>query len=171
MSLESWAAIAEIVGAIAVVVTLIYLAIEISQNTASVRANAYQTWSDAKVALYDHSSDTLSRSIAQGLDSPSALTSDNYIQFAFWCQQFVLASQTTYFLQKDGIIPESVFQTDLATTAELLSNTPGGSQWWAAGARTQFSEEFVNAIEAIFDEPNEIQRWAFTEGRVFHPIE
>ena len=159
------------VGALAVVGTLIYLAIELRQNTASVRATAYQTWSDAKTALFEHSSDTLSRTIAQGLDDPSVLTKDNYIQFAFWCQQYVLAAQTTYFLQKDRIIPDSVFRTEFATTAELLSNTLGASQWWLAGARTQFSEEFVNAIEAEFGMPNDIQRWIFTEGRGFHTAE
>ena len=167
MSLESWAAIAEIVGALAIVATLIYLAIELRQNTASVRASAYQTWSDAKRALFEHSSETLSRTIARGLDNPSSLTNDDYIQFAFWCQQHVLAAQTTYFLQQDRIIPDSVFQTEFATTAEFLSKVPGPSQWWAAGARTQFSEEFVKAIEAEFGKPSEFQRWAFVRGFFF----
>ena len=171
MDWQAVGAISELIGAVAVVVTLIYLAVQIRQNTSGIRASAYQTWSDAKTALYEHSSDTLSRTIAQGLDNPLALTNDNYIQFAFWCQQYVLAAQTTYFLQKDGIIPHSVFQTEFATTAELLSNTLGASQWWAAGARTQFSEDFVNAIEAEFDKPTDMQRWHFTEGRGFHPAE
>ena len=164
-------AISETIGAVAVVVTLIYLAVQIRQSTSGIRASAYQTWSDAKTALFEHSSDTLSRAIAQGLDDPLTLTNDNYIQFAFWCQQYVLAAQTTYFLKKDGIIPDSVFETEFATTALLLSNSAGGSQWWAAGARTQFASEFVNAIEAEFGKPTDIQRWIFTEGRGFHPAE
>ena len=157
-----------LVANIAVVAGIVFLAIEVSQNTNSVRASAYQTWSDAKTALFEHSSESLSRAIAQGLDDPLKLTNDNYIQFAFWCQQYVLAAQTTYFLNKDGIIPNSVFEKDFDTTVLLLSNSAGGSQWWTAGARTQFSEEFVTALEAEFGKPKDIQRWIFTEGRGFH---
>jgi hypothetical protein len=160
-----------LVANIAVVAGIVFLAIEVNQNTDSVRASAYQTWSDAKIALFDHSSESLSRTIAQGLDDPLSLTNDNYIQFAFWCQQYVLAAQTTYFLNKDGIIPDAVFEKEFEITVLLLSNSAGGSQWWAAGARTQFTEEFVNALEVEFGKPTNIQRWIFTEGRGFHPAE
>ncbi len=160
-----------LVANIAVVAGIVFLAIEVSQNTDSVRASAYQTWSDAKIALFEHSSESLSRTIAQGLDDPLSLTNDNYIQFAFWCQQYVLAAQTSYFLNKDGIIPDTVIEKEFETTVLFLSNSAGGSQWWAAGARTQFAEEFVNAIEAEFGKPTSIQRWIFTEGRGFHPAE
>ena len=34
----------EFVGAIAIVITLIYLAVQLKQNTATVKANAYQEW-------------------------------------------------------------------------------------------------------------------------------
>ena len=160
-----------LVANIAVVAGIVFLAIEVNQNTDSVRASAYQTWSDAKIALFEHSSESLSRTIAQGLDDPLSLTSDNHIQFAFWCQQYVLAAQTTYFQNKEGIIPNSVFEKEFGTTVLLISNSAGGSQWWAAGARTQFSDEFVNALEAEIGKPTDIQRWFFTEGRGFHPAE
>ncbi len=39
MSLEHWAAVAEIVGAIAVVATLIYLAIQVKQNTGAIQSS------------------------------------------------------------------------------------------------------------------------------------
>ena len=39
MSLEAWAAIAEIIGAIAVVVTLAYLAVQIRQNSNAIRSS------------------------------------------------------------------------------------------------------------------------------------
>ncbi len=42
MTIQDWGAIGEIVGGIAVVVTLIYLAAQIRQNTRAVRANTFQ---------------------------------------------------------------------------------------------------------------------------------
>ena len=47
MKLEKWALIAEIIGGIAVVVTLVFLVLGIRENTAITRASAYQTNMDS----------------------------------------------------------------------------------------------------------------------------
>jgi hypothetical protein len=60
MSLEHWAAVAEIVGAIAVVATLIYLAIQVKQNTGAIQS------SNAMV-LHNNISD-LARDVAKDRD-------------------------------------------------------------------------------------------------------
>jgi uncharacterized protein with PQ loop repeat len=47
MNWEAVGAIGEIIGAIAVVVTLIYLAVQVHQNTKSVQASTYQLVAEA----------------------------------------------------------------------------------------------------------------------------
>ncbi len=51
MNWETISAISEAVGAVAIVATLIYLAIQIRQNTASVKGSAYQQWVAANLEL------------------------------------------------------------------------------------------------------------------------
>ena len=51
MSIMELGALGEFVGSIAVVITLIYLALQLKQNTSSVRANAYQGWVAANLDL------------------------------------------------------------------------------------------------------------------------
>ena len=41
----------EFIGAIAIVITLIYLAVQLRQNTTSVRASAYQEWVTSNVEI------------------------------------------------------------------------------------------------------------------------
>ena len=159
----------EFVGAIAIVVTLIYLAVQLRQNTASVRAGAYQTWTSATA---DHLgtaqvNDAMSQVIATGLDDPASLTADTWVQFANWCHQFVLIAETTYYLHKEKIIAESVYAKELERAARLLSGR-GGAQWWGAGAKTQFSEEFVAVIESMSEHITSFQTYGFTEGVGFH---
>ena len=43
MKLEKWALIAEIVGAVAIVVTLVFVGLELNRNTNSIRASTYQS--------------------------------------------------------------------------------------------------------------------------------
>ncbi len=51
MSLEAWAAIAEIIGAIAVVITLAYLAVQIRQNSSAIRKTLRRLRSDSSLMI------------------------------------------------------------------------------------------------------------------------
>ena len=77
--------------------------------------------------------------------------------------------QATYFLWQDGTLPESVFRKEIERAGAILA-IPVGRQWWEAGARTQFAEEFVAVVEANADEPSEYRVYSFTEGRGFHSL-
>ncbi len=72
----------EFVGAVAIVVTLIYLAIQLKQNTASVRAGAYQSWVaanvDINVAL---SNPTLSQMVLRGNLDSTKLTEETAVGY------------------------------------------------------------------------------------------
>jgi hypothetical protein len=110
----------------------------------------------------------MSRAIAQGLADPAGLTDENWVQFAFWCHQFVLTAETTYYLHKERVISDSVFDKELERTAALIAAGSGGAQWWRAGARTQFSGEFVKVLEARVGKESDFQRYAFAVGRGFY---
>jgi uncharacterized protein (UPF0261 family) len=51
LSLEQWAFLAEIIGAAGVIASLVYLAIQIRQNTTMVAANTFQTISSTSSNL------------------------------------------------------------------------------------------------------------------------
>ena len=51
MNWEAAGALGEILGAIGVILTLVYLAIQIKRNTAALRVNAMQDLSQASVEL------------------------------------------------------------------------------------------------------------------------
>ena len=53
MNWDAIGAVGEILGAAAVVVTLIYLAAQLRQNTNSMQAAAYNTWADNRAKWQD----------------------------------------------------------------------------------------------------------------------
>ena len=159
--------IGEFVGAIAVVVTLLYVALQLRQNTASVRSSAYQTWVSVSNAEHTAGQDpSMAPIIAIGLEQPEALSNDTWVQFASYCHQFIMKSESTYYLWKEKIIADSICEKEFDRAARFLSAS-GPKQWWAAGARTQFSDEFVAMIERRT--PGRLQQYWFTPGRGFHP--
>ncbi len=158
----------EFVGAIAIVITLVYLALQLRQNTASVRSTAFQTWVEVcNAELSAGQNESMAPVIATGLDDPASLTNETWIRFANYSHQFVLKAESTYYLRKEKIIAASICEKEFDRAAKFLANA-GPAQWWAAGARTQFSDEFVAMIE--HRSPDEMQQYWFTPGQGFHPI-
>ena len=115
----------EFVGAIAIVVTLVYLAIQLRQNTASVRANAYQSWVatnvDINVALSNPGQSLMA---LKGNLDPRELTEESAVSYLM------------------------IHLSEMNRIATLL-RTPGVRQMWDAGAKSQLSPKFVETLESI----------------------
>ena len=156
----------EFVGAIAIVITLVYLALQLRQNTASVKSNAFQTWVDVcNAELSAGQNESMAPVIATGLADPASLTNETWVRFANYSHQFVLKAEATYYLQKEKVITAAICEKEFDRAASYLANA-GPAQWWAAGARTQFSHEFVAMIERR--NTNDFQQFWFTPGQGFH---
>ena len=111
---------------------------------------------------------TMAHIISIGLDEPQSLQEKTWLQFAAYCHQFILKAESTYYLWKENIIAESIAEKEFDRAARfLVANGP--AQWWKAGARTQFSNEFVSMIESR--DLGDMQQYWFTPGKGFHPYE
>ena len=78
MALEQLGNLGEFVAAIAVVVSIFYLAVQMRQNTATVEAAAYQTWLTAKQELYSFTRDPhFSQIVGPALADSRSLTEEH----------------------------------------------------------------------------------------------
>ncbi|MCH7822420.1 MAG: hypothetical protein IIA07_10405 [Proteobacteria bacterium] len=161
MNWEAIAAIGEIAGAIAVVATLFYLALQIRQNSFSLdRANEYaQAESVHHInALYVQVFSALSEnaelaSIYQRALDGAELDATESIRFAAFVNTFMawledLHSQQGHEL---GFATESI-DSLLETTGPYvrrLLETKAGSSWWYREAIHLYSSEFITAINAV----------------------
>ena len=57
-SLQDWASLAEIVGAIAIVVSLVYVATEVRENTKALNATSRQSLGDNDLTYFSTAIDT-----------------------------------------------------------------------------------------------------------------
>jgi hypothetical protein len=83
MSLEDLGNIGELTAAIGVILSLVYLAAQIRQNTRSVRAASYQSWFDSYGALSNFilASPELHALIHRGTFDPEKLTPEERRRF------------------------------------------------------------------------------------------
>ena len=147
MTLDGWASVAEIVGAFAVVVTLIYLALQVRQSTTSTKANAYQNWlavHDSVISSFDDL--RLSEIINQGMLDSRNLTEENYVWFISWLRRYLYMQQAQFDLYKKGVVDEELWECNLNDLMGVF-RFPGVQQYWEAGAKEHFTSQFVKVVE------------------------
>ncbi len=110
MNLDSLANLGEIVGAVAVVVSLIYLAVQIRQSTESQRTENYARALDRLSAMQSLLSqdDELSRLFAKGVHDVSVLTPQERIQFTWSMYEVFGAFEFLFHAAQTRSVPEEV---------------------------------------------------------------
>jgi hypothetical protein len=162
-------AIGELVGAIAVVVSLAYLAVQISQNTRAVRAatidsavRGIRDWirpliEDKKVAEI----------FRQGIENWDSLDDDGKARFLHLMLGFMKTVETLHYQYSKGQLDPSVWLGwQYVMTGYIQS--PGGQKYWEL-RRMAFSSEFRDYVESL-PENTDFIRAAQLAERTINPV-
>jgi hypothetical protein len=146
MTIQEWGSLGEIVAAIATVVTLLYLALQ-------MRANAAATRSEARAA-HRTTIETTSLAIAQdpklavlfraGLTDFDVLTPDQKIQFSFLLGLMVAGLDAAFEHFNSGLLENKQLDA-VRNTVEPFLLAPGGRAWWKAYC-SRYSPEFQEFV-------------------------
>jgi len=151
MPLGQLANIAEIVAAALVIVSLIYVGLEIRQNTAATHAATGQAWFDTfdgHVGLIN-SSPTLAGILHRGATGLSNLQADEIIQFGAFLDQSFTSLEIFYFQWKAGMLDARLWSIQGHALGALLMQ-PGQRQWWET-RRHWFDKEFQEYVNRVMD--------------------
>ena len=150
-----------IVGNLGILAGLILVAVEINQNTASVRGAAYQAWVASNLEINNA---TLNSDFAgplnAGMYDSASLSVETQLPFAMWHFGFFQMIQATDYLYRNGSIDEALWESEI-NRAVIHLQLPGVRQWWDAGGKTQLTPDFVKLIETS-ESPS--SRWFWKEG-------
>jgi len=147
MRLEKLSAMAELVSAIAIVVTLGYLAIQTQQNTTAVQAEVRQSMLANDLELlfrqmeYPH--------VASGEYAARDLTSDEEVQLISWLTVFVRVRENQWLQYKNGVIDEKSWATYRSPIRNVLSQEFSRHFWEVRSAAGEFDSGFVDDINSL----------------------
>ena len=147
--LESLANLGEIIGAIAVVVSLIYLAVQVRQNTQAQRTENFSRALDRVAAMQASLSQDSDAAVvfAKGVADPSALSPTERIQFTWAMYELFGAFEFMFLASNTDAIPEEVWQRWSAAVAWWLT-FPGIQTWWKVRP-IPFTESFTGYVEGL----------------------
>lgn len=133
---------------LAVLLGLVFVTIQIRQNTTALRGAAYQTWLATNMSLnMAITNGDLGKIIVAGHTDARNLSEGTHIAYSMWIMSFMQMAQATDYLYRQEAIDRSLWAGEIQRAAWHLS-VPAVRQWWDAGGKTQLTPEFVRLVES-----------------------
>ncbi len=135
MNWEAIAAIGEIVGATAVLITFIYLAVQIRQNTAAVATSTYESvmtgFNDINIVVASHPA--LAALLDRGCQTPNKLNAEDVVQFNFLLRCYANQWWKLFKLHERGSLPAAEWHIFAREAAQFMDQ-PGCKPFRAQNA-------------------------------------
>jgi hypothetical protein len=154
MNWDAIGAIAELLGAIGVIASLVYLATQIRHSREQMRAATYQQ-------LHDHigeSATSLPESdmelTRQGNQDLQRLSEEDAYRYNLWAMRMMTSLENAHYQYRIGMLDEDRWRLHRFTLQGFLG-MPGFAQWWKEDpllANGLLSPEFAALVEEILGE-------------------
>ena len=141
-------------GAVAVVVTLFYLAKQIRQQNHNNDVNLQESILDGFNAINSHlaTDNELSTLFVRGLYKPDELSDSEAAQFQWAFRLYANAYLKIHRLHERGVISDEDWRGHAAHAA-VFFDTPGGRIWWSSQGDSVFHRYFDEIIQCKTDTP------------------
>jgi len=149
LNLQDLSNIAQVLGAVAVVVSLFYVGSQIRQNTAAVRSSTAQAVHDNYASWYISlaSNGELMKVSVDGLRSYSTLPEVEKARVLTIMMAFLSFSQNAFYQWREGSLLPQLWVSWEALMINLVQS-PGGQELWAERAYV-FGDEFRSHVENV----------------------
>ncbi len=142
----------QIIAAVLVAPTLLYLALQVRQNTAQLRAGARYQFVEATghqngILAGDKNAASVFR---RGLDDIDSLDPDERFQFMIFVGQYLQIYSVMFELYQDKLLPESQWFNVKKDIVSVVA-TPGGKHIWASFGRVGLDADFVACVNSLID--------------------
>lgn len=155
MSFEQISYLAQIVASAAVVASLIFVALQIKQNTAALQRNEHNStmaqWTVIRMGIAGNRD--IAELMTAGLHGERALDAADQLRLEQMLAEHAWAAFHIWDRTQRGIFPQGTFE---ATGGELLCGllrTTGGGTWWRSAKHIGFVPGFVSAVDAMLANP------------------
>ena len=149
LKLSEMASIAEVVGAVAVVISLLYVGVQVQDSARAVRSAAVNDANSSIQAWYLNISNNrqMSELWLDGLLSEQTLETDDEFQFMMTVHGIFLGFQNSFLLAQEGSLDERVLKSIMAALLPV-KDLPGLQRFWRQRSG-YFYPDFALYVDAI----------------------
>jgi len=151
MSFEQVAYLAQIVASIGVIVSLVFVGLQIRQNTGALQRNEHNStmaqWTVIRMAI------ARNRDIAElmtvGLQGERTMDGPDQLRLEQILAEHVWAAFHIWDRTQRGVFPKGTFELTAGPLLYGLLKTPRGEAWWGSAKNRGFIPEFVLDVDVL----------------------
>jgi hypothetical protein len=157
MNWEAIGAISETVGAITVVVSVVYLAVQIRQGTQSIQSSTHQSNTGLFSSMFSELADPeISAAYAVGLAGDPNIKPRQYTQFFLICRGLFIAFENQYFQYRQGMLDADTYLGYERSICQQLLAFRGFRIWWKQ-SRDVFSTQYAEYVDQLIERTPECE--------------
>lgn len=151
MNWDAIGAVGEIIGAVAVIATLIYLAKQIKDSARAARSAAVTDATTAMQAFYLElgRDPQVSEGFLQGLRSYESLPASSQFQWLMLMHSCFLGFQRAFFLAKEGTL-DADLRDSIGTAIVSVNHMEGMAAYWRQ-RKIFFQPQFIAWVEELLE--------------------
>jgi hypothetical protein len=151
MTLEQLSLLAQVVGSVAVIISLVFVGLQIRHNTSAVQRNEHNStmaqWTVIRMAIVENRD--IAELMTAGLRSQRVLDAADQLRLEQFLAENAWAAFHIWDRTQRGVFPAGTFeQTGGALFCGLL-RTPRGGAWWHDAKNVGFIPGFVSAVDTM----------------------
>src|ERR1051326_2112427 len=151
MNWDAIVAISQLVAAVAVILSLVFVGLQIKQNTRELQRTEHNStmeqWTVIRQAIAQN------RDIAElmtgGLSGERALDAADQLRLEQMLQENAWAAFHIWDRTQRGIFPKGTFEATAGALLATLLRTSGGESWWRKAKHIGFHPGFVRDVDAM----------------------
>jgi hypothetical protein len=151
MSFEQISYLAQIVASIGVIVSLIFVGLQIKQNTRALQRTEHNStmeqWTVIRQAIAQNRD--VAELMTAGLRGERALDAADQLRLEQMLQENAWAAFHIWDRTQRGIFPKGTFEATAGALLGTLLRTPGGESWWSKAKHVGFHPGFVLDVDAV----------------------
>jgi hypothetical protein len=146
VDLEKWALISQIVSSVAILATLVYLAIQTRQSAQAILANSRSVLLSGDLAVLQQSIDN--PSVASFRTKTTGHTPEEMTQLESWLVALIRTREHHWFQYRDGLLDKQTWQAYRTAIPYVLSY-PVERAYWDYVKQGYFDPDFVAEIDRL----------------------
>ena len=151
MSLDQWSALAQILGSVGVIVSLVFVGLQIRQNTSAIARNEHNNtmaqWTIVRMAIAQHRD--MAELMTAGLGGERELDAADELRLEQLLAEYAWASFHIWDRTQRGVFAKGTCEATGGPLLAIVLRTPRGSAWWTRAKLAGFIPASAADVDAL----------------------
>jgi hypothetical protein len=151
MSLEQLSYLAQVIGSVGVVLSLVFVGLQVRQNTAALQRNEHNStmaqWTVIRMAIVENRD--IAELMSSGLQGKGDLDSADQLRLEQFLAEHTWAAFHIWDRTQRGVFPPGTFEATGGALLGPLLVMSRGAAWWRTAKHVGFVPGYVAQLDAV----------------------